>query len=112
MKQTIIKIWQVEVNEPSKALCKQVVLDYANKYPPDEVIIERKGKKIVKTLIIETKGAIYAGNYADIRRFMEDTFVHLNANAFDYLYLEDGKDMSYHLQSITDKINAYFSKQT
>jgi hypothetical protein len=40
MKQTIIKIWQVEVNEPSKALCKQVVLDYANKYPPDEVIID------------------------------------------------------------------------
>lgn len=83
-----------------------------DQYTPDFVIIERKGKKITKTLIIETKGAIYAGNYADIREFMENTFVDLNANAFDYLYLEDGKDMSYHLQSITDKINAYFSKQT
>jgi len=40
MTKTIIKIWQVEVNEPSKALCKQAVLDYANKYPPDEVIID------------------------------------------------------------------------
>jgi hypothetical protein len=39
MKQTIIKIWQVEVNG-SKAICKQTALDYSNKYPPDEVIID------------------------------------------------------------------------
>lgn len=39
MTKTIIKIWQVEVNG-SKAICKQTALDYANKYPPDEVIID------------------------------------------------------------------------
>lgn len=83
-----------------------------DQYTPDFVIIQRKGKKIAKTLIIETKGTIYAGNYADIKQFMENTFVELNANAFDYLYLEDGRDVSYHLQSITDKINTYFSNET
>lgn len=83
-----------------------------DQYTPDFVVIERQGKKIAKTLILETKGSHLAHDFTDIRRFMEDTFVDLNANAFDYLYLEDGKDMSYHLQSITDKINAYFSKQT
>lgn len=80
-----------------------------DQYTPDFVVIQRNKKRIKKTLIIETKGAIYAGAYTDIKQFMENTFVDLNAKAFDYLYLEDGKDMNYHLQSITDKINHYFS---
>ena len=83
-----------------------------DQYTPDFVIIQRKGKKIAKTLIIETKGAIYAGNYADIKHFMENTFVELNAKAFDFLYLEDGKDLDYHRQAITDRINHYFSNTT
>jgi len=83
-----------------------------DQYTPDFVVIQRNKKKIKKTLIIETKGTIYAGAYTDIRQFMEKTFVDLNAKAFDYLYLEDGKDMSYHLQSITDKVNQYFSNET
>lgn len=83
-----------------------------DQYTPDFVVIERNGKKIARTLILETKGSHLAYDFTDIREFMENTFVDLNANAFDFLYLEDGKDMSYHLQSITDKINTYFSKQT
>lgn len=83
-----------------------------DQYTPDFVVIERKGKKIAKTLILETKGSHLAYDFTDIREFMENTFVDINANAFDFLYLEDGKDISYQLQSITDKINTYFSKQT
>jgi hypothetical protein len=83
-----------------------------DQYTPDFVVIERKGKKIAKTLIIETKGSHLAHDFIDIRQFMENTFVDLNAKAFDFLYLEDGRDMSYHLQSITDRINHYFSNTT
>lgn len=83
-----------------------------DQYTPDFVVVERKGKKISKTLIIETKGSHLAHDFTDIREFMENTFVDLNTNAFDFLYLEDGQDLSYHLQSITDKINSYFSKQS
>lgn len=80
-----------------------------DQYTPDFVVIERKGRKIAKTLIIETKGSHLAHDFTDIRQFMENTFVDLNAKAFDFLYLEDGRDESYHLQSITDRINHYFS---
>lgn len=71
-----------------------------------------KQEKIEKTLIIETKGGHLAHGFSDIRQFMENTFIDLNDNAFDFLYLEDGQDMSYHLQSITDKINHYFGSDT
>lgn len=81
-------------------------------YTPDFLVIQRNKTKIKKTLIIETKGQHLAHDFSDIRQFMENTFVDLNANAFDFLYLEDGKDMNYHLQSITDKINHYFSSDT
>lgn len=40
MKQTIIKIWQVEVNESSKALCNEVALEYTKNNPPNEVIVD------------------------------------------------------------------------
>jgi len=79
-----------------------------DQYTPDFVVILRNKKKIAKTLIIETKGMIYAGAYTNIRQFMENTFIDHNAKSFDYLYLEDGRDINHHLQSITDKINQYF----
>ncbi|MEO8581794.1 MAG: DEAD/DEAH box helicase family protein [Patescibacteria group bacterium] len=83
-----------------------------DQYTPDFVVIERKGKKVAKTLIIETKGSHLAHDFTDIRQFMEHTFVDLNAKAFDFLYLEDGKDLDYHRQAITDRINHYFSNTT
>jgi superfamily II DNA or RNA helicase len=81
-------------------------------YTPDFVVIQRDKKRIKKTLIIETKGQHLAHNFGDIRQFMENTFIDLNAKAFDFLYLEDGKDTDYHRQSITDRINHYFGSDT
>lgn len=81
-------------------------------YTPDFVVIQRNKKTIAKALIIETKGQHLARNFGDIRQFMENTFTTLNANTFDFLYLEDGRDMNYHLQAITDKISHCFGSDT
>jgi len=82
-----------------------------DRYTPDFVIIKRNKKKIEKVLIIETKGAHLSHDFSNIKQFMEGAFLDFNDQAFDFLYLEDGKDMSYHHQAITDKINKYFSNQ-
>jgi type III restriction enzyme len=78
-------------------------------YTPDFVIVRRDGKKIEKTLVIETKGAHLAYDFVGIREFMEGAFLDNNPERFQFLYLEDGKNMSYHEQTIMDKINKYFA---
>ncbi len=81
-----------------------------DKYTPDFLIIKRsKSNKITKTLIIETKGAHLAHDFSHINEFMSTTFIEMNKGKFDFLYLEDGKDMSYHSQTISDKIKLYFN---
>jgi hypothetical protein len=81
-----------------------------DKYTPDFLIIKRsRGNKIAKTLIIETKGAHLAHDFSHINEFMSTTFIEMNKGKFDFLYLEDGKDMSYHSQTISDKIKQYFN---
>ncbi|MGH7203316.1 MAG: DEAD/DEAH box helicase family protein [Candidatus Levyibacteriota bacterium] len=80
-----------------------------NKYTPDFLIIQRNKKnEIVKTLIIETKGAHLAHDFSDIREFMRVKFVEINPNKFDFLYLEDGKDFNYQVEQIHDKMQKYF----
>lgn len=71
-------------------------LQYVGMYTPDFLIIKRKGGKIYKLIIVETKGKIYANDptFKDKRCFMETQFVKHNNDKFgygrfDYLYLED-----------------------
>ncbi|MGI8419267.1 MAG: DEAD/DEAH box helicase family protein [Candidatus Levyibacteriota bacterium] len=80
-----------------------------NKYTPDFLIIKRNKKnEIVKTLIIETKGAHLAHDFSDIRNFMQGKFVEINPDRFGFLYLEDGKDFTYQVEQIHDKMQEYF----
>jgi hypothetical protein len=83
-----------------------------DQYTPDFLVIQRDKKKVEKALIIETKGGHLAHVFSNIKQFMENTFLELNGNAFDFLYLEDSQDTNYHLQLITDKINHYFGSDT
>ena len=60
------------------------------------MVSKRKGGKIYKLIIVETKGKIYANDptFKDKRCFMETQFVKHNNDKFgygrfDYLYLED-----------------------
>ncbi len=80
-----------------------------DKYTPDFLLIKRNKKnEIVKTLIIETKGAHLAHDFSDIKEFMQGKFTEINASKFDFLYLEDGRDFDYQVQEIHDKMQEYF----
>lgn len=70
-------------------------------YTPDILVLNRRNGKIHKTLIVETKGRIYANdpifkkkkNYIE-QFFMKNNNEHYKYERFQYLYLEDtmGKD--------------------
>lgn len=69
---------------------------YVGMYTPDFLIIQRRGGKIHKAIVTETKGRIYANDltFKDKRVFMETEFANYNNRSFryerfDYLYLED-----------------------
>lgn len=69
---------------------------YIGMYTPDFLIIRRKDGKIHKSLIVETKGKIYANDptFKDKRAFVESEFLRQNNSVFgyerlEYLYLED-----------------------
>ena len=70
--------------------------NYIGMYTPDFLIIQRRGTRIHKALIVETKGEIYANDptFKDKRAFMESEFLRQNNGVFgyerfEYLYLED-----------------------
>ena len=68
--------------------------NYIGMYTPDFLIIKRKDDAIHKAVIVETKGAGYAADFADKRKFMSTHFTAQNNEMFgyarfDYLYLED-----------------------
>lgn len=70
-------------------------------YTPDFLLLERKGKKIHRALIIETKGSGFADQkgFAARRLFMETEFLRMNNKEsgyrkFHYLYLSDADDMA------------------
>lgn len=78
-------------------------------YTPDFLLIQRDGKhKIKKTLIIETKGAYLAGNFVDIKGFMEGKFSEMNQDAYKFFYLEDGEKNNVYQDKLQTIIKEYF----
>ena len=64
-----------------------------NSYVPDFLLMRRDAQgQAERVLIIETKGAIYADSFRDRRHFMENKFLSMNRDHFDFLYLEDVDD--------------------
>ena len=87
-------------------------------YTPDFLVIQRgkAGKKIVKCLIIETKGSLYANDPAFKARktFMQTTFLAQNKGGegfpeYDYLYLQEDKDDQWQ-GLFVDEINKFFKE--
>ncbi|MCC6548860.1 MAG: hypothetical protein IT279_02205, partial [Ignavibacteriaceae bacterium] len=94
------------------------------KYTTDFLIIKRKEKNITskkpgtihKALLVETKGAIYAEDKVFLRKknFIETEFLKLNKEKFgyqrfDFLYLEDSKDLTSNITKLNSKINQFFN---
>lgn len=85
---------------------------YVGLYTPDFLIIQRAAGKIVRAVIVETKGGLYGNDHRFIkrRRFMETIFRKLNPN-FDYLYLEDSLPPCERRQRTYDKIKNFFQEE-
>ena len=91
---------------------------YVGLYTPDFLIIKRKGCKIHKAIIVETKGDIYKNDpvFKDKRAFMENEFAKKNNEAFgydrfDYLYLEDTLSESDRILTTHNKICEFFKEE-
>lgn len=86
------------------------------KYTTDFLVVKRTDKnKIHKALLIETKGAIFAEDKVFQRKksYIENEFLKLNAEKFgyqrfDFLYLEDSKDITANISKLNYKINQFF----
>ena len=86
------------------------------KYTTDFLVVKRTDKnKIHKALLIETKGTIYAEDKVFQRKksYIENEFLKLNAEKFgyqrfDFLYLEDNKDITANISKLNNKINLFF----
>ena len=90
---------------------------YVGIYTPDFLIIKRKGGKIHKIIVVETKGEIYAKDptFKDKKIFMQTEFSKQNNTAygyerFDYLYLEDTLPEKDRLTITHDKICEFFKE--
>jgi len=87
------------------------------KYTTDFLIIERTSKdKINKALLIETKGALYAEDkvFQKKKTYIETEFLKINQEKFgykyfDFLYIEDSKDIDTNIAILNTKINHFFS---
>lgn len=84
-------------------------------YTPDFLIVKRRDGKIYQSVIVETKGQIYAQDpaFVDRKNFMQSHFIEQNNKQFgyqkfDYLYLENTKDENKLLEKITNTINHFF----
>lgn len=91
---------------------------YVGMYTPDFLILKRKGGKIYKAIIVETKGAIYANDpmFREKRFFMEQEFVRQNNarfcyDRFDYLYLEDSLPEAERIRMTHEKICVFFKER-
>lgn len=91
---------------------------YVGMYTPDFLIIQRKDGEIYKAIIVETKGAIYAGDptFQDKRAFMEGAFLRQNNEAFgyerfEYLYLEDSFPEAERIRLTHEKICEFFEEE-
>ena len=87
------------------------------KYTTDFLIVKRKEKdKIHKVLLIETKGTLYAEDkvFQKKKNYVETEFLKLNQfkfgyQRFDFLYLEDSKDIATINTKLSNKINNFFN---
>ncbi|MDD3725544.1 MAG: restriction endonuclease subunit R, partial [Bacteroidales bacterium] len=91
---------------------------YIGIYTPDFLIIKRRNGKIHQSVIVETKGQLYAQDqsFIDRRNFMQGYFIEQNNkqfgyNRFEYLYLEDTKNENKLIDSIVTTINHFFENQ-
>ena len=88
------------------------------KYTTDFLIVKRTAKdKIHKALLIETKGALYAEDKVFQRKknYVETEFLKLNQEKFgyprfDFLYLEDSKNIAGNISKLNSKINQFFNE--
>ncbi len=86
------------------------------KYTTDFLIVQRTEKnKIHKALLIETKGALYAEDKVFQRKknYVETEFLKINKEKFgyqrfDFLYLEDSKNIEANIVKLNNKINHFF----
>ena len=87
------------------------------KYTTDFLILKRTAKdKIHKALLIETKGALYAEDKVFQRKknYVETEFLKLNQEKFgyqrfDFLYLEDSKNIAANITKLNNKLNQFFN---
>ncbi len=87
------------------------------KYTTDFLIVKRTAKdKIHKALLIETKGSLYAADkvFQKKKNYVEAEFLKLNQEKFgyqrfDFLYLEDSKDIAANITKLNNKINQFFN---
>lgn len=87
------------------------------KYTTDFLIVKRTEKdKIHKALLIETKGSVYAADkvFQKKKSYVETEFLKLNKEKFgyqrfDFLYLEDSKDIAANITKLNNKINQFFN---
>jgi superfamily II DNA or RNA helicase len=87
------------------------------KYTTDFLIIKRISKnKIHKALLLETKGALYADDkvFQKKKNYVETEFLKLNQEKFgyqrfDFLYLEDSKNIEANITKLNNKLNQFFN---
>jgi type III restriction enzyme len=87
------------------------------KYTTDFLIIKRISKnKIHKALLLETKGALYADDkvFQKKKNYVETEFLKLNQEKFgyqrfDFLYLEDSKNIAANIIKLNNKLNQFFN---
>ena len=87
------------------------------KYTTDFLIVKRTAMdKIHKALLIETKGSVYAEDkvFQKKKNYVETEFLKLNKEKFgyqrfDFLYLEDSKDIAANITKLINKINQFFN---
>ena len=96
---------------------KGKAFQYIGMYTPDFLIISRKGERIYKALIIETKGKIYANDpmFKDKKEFVEKVFKDKNNlkfqyDRFEYLYLEDSLTTNERLGQVDDIIKKFMNE--
>lgn len=87
------------------------------KYTTDFLVVKRTpNDKIQKILLVETKGALYAEDkvFQSKKNYVETDFLKLNHEKFgykrfDFLYLEDSKNISANITKLNNKLNQFFN---
>lgn len=90
---------------------------YRGRYTPDFIVLKREDECIVKAIIIETKGSLYAGDpkFNLKRLFIENDFIPQNNerfgyDKFDYLYIQDNLSDSETTKLIQNEIESFFGR--